>query len=75
MTKDSALRTYLNKDGVRPTKVASALKINRITLWRWAASGVPEKRLEDVSRVTGLPPAALRPDLAAHFSEPVAGAA
>lgn len=68
MPNDSALRTYLKKPGVRPTKVASELEIDRVTLWRWASSGVPEKRLSDVAKVTGLPAAALRPDLAAHFS-------
>jgi hypothetical protein len=69
MTKDSALRTYLKKPEVRPAKVASDLEIDRVTLWRWASAGVPEKRLADVAKVTGLQAAALRPDLAAHFSE------
>lgn len=67
MSTDSPLRTYLDASGASPAKVASDLSIDRVTLWRWASSGVPEKRLSDVARVTGIPAAVLRPDLARHF--------
>lgn len=68
MAQNSALRTYLDKAEVSPAKVASALNIDRVTLWRWASTGVPLKRLSDMERVTGISAAVLRPDLAVQFS-------
>lgn len=68
MNTDTPLRTYLDAPGVVPAKVAAELEIDRVTLWRWAASGVPAKRLSDAARITGIPAAVLRPDIAAHFA-------
>lgn len=66
--KLSALRAFLNADGVRVNEVADTLDIDRTTLWRWSAAGVPVGRLAEVSKVTGLPVAELRPDLAEAFA-------
>ncbi len=65
----SALRAYLDANGVRLATVASNLGVNRITLWRWSATGVPVKRINDVAAETGIKPALLRPDLAIAFGE------
>lgn len=56
--------------------LSSALGITRAAVNKWTQ--VPEGRLRDVSRITGLSLEALRPDLVAQWREmlqPVKGAA
>jgi hypothetical protein len=65
----SALKAYLDADGVRITTFASHLGVNRITVWRWCVSGVPLKRVNEVAAETGIKPALLRPDLAIAFGQ------
>ncbi len=48
--------------------LAAQLGIARRTLFLWKANGVPAERLDDVSRATGIPASALRPDLARMFA-------
>lgn len=50
-------------------KIAKGLGITRGAVAMW--DRVPANRITDVSRITGIPAAELRPDLAAHF-EPAA---
>jgi DNA-binding transcriptional regulator YdaS (Cro superfamily) len=47
--------------------VAARLGVAHSTVLRWAERGVPPHRVADVARVTGIPAAELRPDLAAAF--------
>lgn len=48
------------------TKLARALGITRAAVCQWKK--IPPKRLADVARLTGLPAAELRPDLANVFA-------
>lgn len=50
-----------------PDALAARLGIKRRTLFLWKTRGVPASRIADVSRVTGIPAAILRPDLARAF--------
>lgn len=43
------------------------LGVSRRTVFNWQRDGVPAEKVEFVSRITGLPPADLRPDLARLF--------
>jgi DNA-binding transcriptional regulator YdaS (Cro superfamily) len=50
-----------------PDALAQRLGIKRRTLFLWKSRGVPADRLADVSRITGISAAILRPDLARAF--------
>jgi hypothetical protein len=58
----------LNAERGRRGDLASALRIapSAISMWK----RVPIDRVEDVARVTGIPAADLRPDLATVFAAP-----
>jgi len=62
------LSQYLEQRGAA-SKVARALKIQHSTVSRWARNRVPADRVQDVARVTGIPAAELRPDLAQAFGQ------
>ena len=61
------LASYLKQKGVSALALGRALNVSHTTVLRWAETGVPAHRLADLARITGLPAAALRPDLAATF--------
>jgi DNA-binding transcriptional regulator YdaS (Cro superfamily) len=50
-----------------PDALAALIGIKRRTLFLWKQRGVPAERVQDVARVTGIPAATLRPDLARAF--------
>jgi len=49
-------------------KVAQELGVTRAAVATWQR--IPADRLGDVARITGIPAAELRPDLAAAFAQP-----
>lgn len=59
------LTSYFEEERGRRAKLAEALNISASAVSMW--SHVPIDRLADVSRVTGIPPHELRPDLADIF--------
>lgn len=61
------LHQMLRERGMKLTEVASAIGVDKATVTRWAQKRVPEDRVLDVERVTGIPRHVLRPDLAAVF--------
>ena len=54
-------------------KVAQELGVTRAAVATWQR--IPADRLGDVARITGIPAAELRPDLAAAFAQPGQAAA
>lgn len=64
----SNLHSLLGARSMRLIDVANALGVNKATVTRWAQRRVPYDRVGDVSRVTGIPPHELRPDLAEIFT-------
>lgn len=54
------------------TRLAEALGISQPAVSQWTV--VPINRVEQVSKVTGIPPHELRPDLFALFKKPEAAA-
>jgi DNA-binding transcriptional regulator YdaS (Cro superfamily) len=66
------LADYLAQKGITSVAVAARLGVAHSTVLRWAEHGVPAHRVADVARVTGIPAAELRPDLAAAFGVEVA---
>lgn len=54
--------------------LARRLGVAHTTVLRWLRRGVPPHRLAEVSRATGIPAEALRPDLAAAFARDEAAA-
>ncbi|MFH5924576.1 helix-turn-helix domain containing protein [Roseomonas xinghualingensis] len=67
-TPPSALAEYLSRPSVTAVALGAELNVSHSTVLRWAAGRVPADRVVDVSRVTGIPAAQLRPDLAAAFT-------
>jgi DNA-binding transcriptional regulator YdaS (Cro superfamily) len=61
------LAEYLRTHRGAASRIARDLRVRHSTVLRWAQRRVPAERLHAVSRATGIPPAALRPDLAAAF--------
>lgn len=47
--------------------LAEKIGVARRTVFNWKRRGVPVEHLDRVSRVTGIPPYDLRPDLAQMF--------
>lgn len=47
--------------------LARACGVDKATVTRWSQKKIPADRLADVSRITGIPPHELRPDLADIF--------
>jgi DNA-binding transcriptional regulator YdaS (Cro superfamily) len=46
------------------TAFCKRLGITRQSVWRWQEKGVPVERLEAIQKLTGVAPAAVRPDFA-----------
>ena len=67
MKPNPAIWSAAQKGAGGADALAEKLRIARRTLFKWKAEGVPAERWLDVSRVTGIAPADLRPDLAAAF--------
>lgn len=61
------LKSHLHNRGKRLIDIAADLKVNKATVTRWNKKGVPEERLADVERVTGIAACDIRPDLARVF--------
>jgi DNA-binding transcriptional regulator YdaS (Cro superfamily) len=59
----SPLTQFLKGERGKQKEIADALKIDRITLYRWARNGIPAERVIEIERVTGIPRKNLRPDL------------
>lgn len=51
--------------------LAKAVGVDKATTTRWAQRQIPPERVQDVSAATGIPPSALRPDLADIFGTSV----
>lgn len=66
-TEKANLPSLLSSRGLRPIDLARLLEVDKSTVSRWAEDGVPFHRVLDVERVTGIPRADLRPDLAKMF--------
>ena len=61
------LHRMVRARGMKLIDVARGVGVNKATVTRWAQRGVPQERVLDVERVTGISRHALRPDLAAIF--------
>ena len=57
------LTQYRADAGLTLDALASQLRVDTSTLWRWEAGKVPVHRLADVERVTKIPRRELRPDI------------
>jgi hypothetical protein len=57
------LAARLWQSGFRMTDVATALRIDKANLSRWARTGIPAERVCAVEAMTGIPRHELRPDL------------
>lgn len=64
------LLAYLNAERGRRGVLASSLNISPSAISMWDC--VPTERVKDVARITGIPAADLRPDLAELFTTPEA---
>jgi hypothetical protein len=62
------LLAYLNAERGRRGELASALNISPSAISMWDC--VPIDRVKDIARITGIPAADLRPDLAELFATP-----
>jgi hypothetical protein len=51
-------------------KLAKAFDLQPSAITHWRQHGIPAGRVAEVSRLTGIPAAKLRPDLAATFAQP-----
>lgn len=63
----SDLAKLLENRGKRLSDLARDLRVNKGTISRWNANGIPPKRLKEVEDATGIPACDLRPDLARVF--------
>ena len=57
------LRTLLISKGLNLSRLAEAVGVDKATVTRWAQRRIPAERVNEVSRVTGLPKENLRPDI------------
>jgi hypothetical protein len=64
------LKILLRNRGLRLVDLARGVGVDKATVTRWAHKEVPPDRINDVVRVTGIPAADLRPDLATVFAAP-----
>jgi len=69
MNTPSAFATYRQTAGLTLDATADLFGVDRTTILRWERGKppIPERRLSEVSRITGIPPHELRPDLADIF--------
>jgi DNA-binding Xre family transcriptional regulator len=63
----ATLSELLENRGKKLTDLAESLGVNKSTVSRWNANGVPVKRLEDIETAVGIPACDLRPDYARVF--------
>ena len=61
------LKALLKAAGAKQMDVAQKLGVSEPTMSRWVKNGIPAERVPDMARVTGIPAAKLRPDLAQAF--------
>ena len=61
--QDISLKELLHARGMRLTKIADDLGVDKATITRWTKTRIPAERVADFERVTGLPRGTLRPDL------------
>jgi DNA-binding transcriptional regulator YdaS (Cro superfamily) len=59
----SPITLYRRASGQSLEDFGAALGVNKSTVLRWEANGVPAERVVEIERVTGIPRAQLRPDL------------
>lgn len=57
------LRAYRAEQKVTLEQLALVFGVNKTTVLRWEEGQVPAERVLTVSRETGIPPSALRPDI------------
>jgi len=60
---NSPLTVYRKKNGQTLEALASLLRVDKSTLWRWEIGTVPAARVVEVERVTRIPRRKLRPDI------------
>jgi hypothetical protein len=63
----SALSLLLQERDMRLVDLARAVGVDKSTVTRWARKNIPDNRVPDVAKATGIPPHELRPDLATIF--------
>ena len=68
--KKPLLQILLHNRDLRMVDLARRLGVDKATVTRWARKGVPAERVADIVRVTGIPAADLRSDLATVFTQP-----
>ena len=66
----SPITRFREEKGLTLEGFGQELGVNKSTVMRWEEAGVPVDRLADVSRITGILPAELRPDLGLVFASP-----
>lgn len=66
--QEPLFKILLRNRGLRLVDVARGVGVDKATVTRWARKEIPSDRVNDVVRVTGIPAADLRPDLAATFA-------
>lgn len=64
------LKTWLDSERGRLTRLAAACEITHSAVWQW--DRVPSDRVLVVEKVTGIPRAELRPDLYGELPEEAA---
>jgi transcriptional regulator with XRE-family HTH domain len=62
------LPKLLRDRGMSLTDLARSMNVDKATATRWAQRHIPPERLQEVSRITGIPVRDLRPDLAGIFA-------
>ncbi len=61
------IQQRLRESGRKQADIARELGVSEGTVSKWVTGTVPADRLADFSQATGIPPAELRPDIAAVF--------
>lgn len=71
MHTKTAFAKHRENTKLKLAEVAAQFKVDRTTILRWETGAVPipDGRLEEIERVTGISRHALRPDLAALFAQ------
>ena len=62
------LKALLRDRDMKLVDLARLVEVDKATITRWALKEIPTDRVDEVARKTGIPAAALRPDLAALFT-------
>jgi len=66
--KETPFKALLRGRGLRLVDVARGLGVDKATVTRWARNEIPSDRVVEIVRITGIPAADLRPDLATVFA-------